>query len=57
MTILEELQAKYPEAEGINDARNIAEALNCVYGDGGRGANAIADQFPTVQETPVENPE
>ncbi len=26
-TILEKLQEKYPNAEGINDARNIAEAV------------------------------
>lgn len=42
-TILEKLQEKYPDAEGINDARNIAEALACVNGTGGRGANTIAD--------------
>lgn len=50
-TILEKLQEKYPNAEGINDARNIAEAVACINGTGGRGANAIADQFPTVEET------
>lgn len=42
-TILEKLQDKYPNAEGINDARNIAEAVACINGTGGRGANAIAD--------------
>lgn len=42
-TILEKLQEKYPNAPGINDARNIAEALACINGTGGRGANAIAD--------------
>lgn len=42
-TILEKLQEKYPSAEGINDARNIAEAVACINGTGGRGANAIAD--------------
>ena len=45
-TILEKLQEKYPNAEGINDARNIAEAVACISGKGGRGANAIADAFP-----------
>lgn len=49
-TILERIQEKYPNAEGIDDARNIAEALACVNGVGGRGANAIADQFPAVTE-------
>lgn len=42
-TILEKLQEKYPNAEGINDARNIAEAVAAINGTGGRGANAIAD--------------
>ena len=42
-TILEKLQEKYPNAEGIDDARNIAEAMACISGTGGRGANAIAD--------------
>ena len=50
-TILEKLQEKYPNAEGIADARNIAEAVACINGTGGRGANAIADKFPTVEET------
>lgn len=45
-TILEKLQEKYPNVEGINDARNIAEAVACINGKGGRGANAIADAFP-----------
>ena len=44
-TILEKLQEKYPNAEGINDARNIAEAVACINGTGGRGANAIADHI------------
>jgi hypothetical protein len=42
-TILEKLQEKYPNAEGIDDARNIAEAVACINETGGRGANAIAD--------------
>lgn len=45
MTILEKLQEKYPNAEGINDARNIAEAVGSINGTGGRGANAIADHI------------
>lgn len=44
-TILEKLQEKYPDAEGINDARNIAEAVGAINGTGGRGANAIADHI------------
>lgn len=44
-TILEKLQEKYPNAEGINDARNIAEAVAAINGTGGRGANAIADHI------------
>ena len=44
-TILEKLQEKYPNAEGIGDARNIAEAVACINGTGGRGANAIADHI------------
>ena len=51
MTILEKLQEKYPNAEGINDARNIAEAVGAINGTGGRGANAISDQFPTTTTT------
>ena len=47
-TILEKLQEKYPNAEGINDARNIAEAVGAINGTGGRGANAIADQVKIV---------
>lgn len=43
MTILENLQEKYSSTEGIDDARNIAEALACVHGVPGRGAGAIAD--------------
>ena len=57
MTILEKLQEKYPNAKGINDARNIAEAVGAINGTGGRGANAIADQVKAVEETPVLNPE
>jgi hypothetical protein len=49
-TILEKLQEKYPNAEGINDARNIAEAVGAINGSGGRGANAIADQFSLVSD-------
>ena len=44
-TILEKLQELYPNAEGINDARNIAEAVGAIRGTGGRGANAISDQI------------
>lgn len=44
-TILEKLQEKYYYAEGINDARNIAEAMACIGRTGGRGANAIADHI------------
>ena len=54
-TILEKLQEKYPNTTGINDARNIAEAVAAINGTGGRGANAIADKFPTVTEN--EKPE
>jgi hypothetical protein len=53
-TILEKLQEKYPNAEGIDDARNIAEAVACINGTGGRGANAIADKFSVIEE---ETPE
>lgn len=56
-TILEKLQEKYPNATGINNARNIAEAVACINGTGGRGANAIADKFPVVTETENEEPE
>lgn len=58
MTILEKLREEHPDAEGINDARNIAEAVACINNNGNRGANAIADQFPTVQSTEelVEEP-
>jgi len=38
-TILEKLQEINPNAEGIDDARNIAEAFACIFGTGGRGAN------------------
>lgn len=51
-TILEKLQEKYPDAEGINDARNIAEAVGAINGTGGRGANAITDQIKAVEEDP-----
>ena len=44
-SILDKLVEKYPNAEGINDARNIAEAVAAINGVGGRGANAIADQI------------
>ena len=54
-TILEKLQEKYPNATGINDARNIAEAVACINGTGGRGANAIADKFPVVEEEESDN--
>lgn len=50
-TILDKIVEKYPNAEGIDDARNIAEAMAAVNGIGGRGANAIADQFPIAEET------
>ena len=43
MTILEQLQEKYSGIEGIDDARNIAEALACIYSVGGRGSGSIAD--------------
>lgn len=55
-TILEKLKEKYPKAVGINDARNIAEAVAAINGTGGRGANAIADKFPAVTETEEEEP-
>ena len=48
MTILERLQAAHPEAEGIADARNIAEAVACINGKGGRGANAIACKLEDI---------
>ena len=48
MTILEKLQEKYSPA--CDDARNIAEAMAMAHGTGGRGAGAIADQFPAVEE-------
>lgn len=56
-TILEKLQEKYPNAEGIDDARNIAEAVGAINGTGGRGANAIADQVKADdEETPLDPP-
>lgn len=48
MTILEQLQATHPEAEGISDARNIAEAVACINNKGGRGANAIAGKLEDI---------
>ena len=44
-TILEKLQDKYSSVAGIDDARNIAEAVGYINGTGGRGAGAIADQI------------
>ena len=44
-TILEKLQEKYSTVTGIDDARNIAEAVAAINGVGGRGAGAIADQI------------
>ena len=55
-TILEKLQEKYPNAEGIDDARNIAEAVGAINGTGGRGANAIADQVQTGEGTDKTSP-
>lgn len=55
-TILEKLQEKYPNAEGINDARNIAEAVGAINGTGGRGANAIADQIQTDEGADKSSP-
>ena len=49
-SIIDKLVEKYPSAEEINDARNIAEAVAAINGVGGRGANAIADQFPAIEE-------
>lgn len=49
-TILEKLQEKYPNATGINDARNIAEAVACVTFSGGRGAGAIADHLGELEK-------
>ena len=48
MTILEQLQTTHPEAEGISDARNIAEAVACINNKGGRGANAIAGKLEDI---------
>lgn len=56
-TILEKLQEKYHDATGINDARNIAEAVGAINGTGGRGANAIADQFPVITKDEEEKPD
>lgn len=44
-TILEKLQKKYPNANGINDAKNIAEAVACIHGLSGREGNTIADNI------------
>lgn len=55
-TILEKLQEKYPNATGIDDARNIAEAVGAINGTGGRGANAIADQVKIVISEEPETP-
>lgn len=55
-TILEKLQEKYPNATGINDARNIAEAVACINGTGGRGANAIADQVKALTNDETDEP-
>ena len=49
-TILEKLQEKYPNAPGINNARNIAEAVAAINGEGGRGANAFVDQIHEDEE-------
>lgn len=49
-TILEKLQEKYPSAAGINDARNIAEAVACISFSGGRGAGAIADHLGALEK-------
>ena len=51
-TILEKLQEQYTNttAPGINDARNIAEALACVTFSGGRGAGAIADHLGELEK-------
>lgn len=55
-TILEKLQEKYPNADGINDARNIAEAVGAINGTGGRGANAIADQVKALTNDETDEP-
>lgn len=51
-TILEKLQEMYPYYDGINDARNIAEAVACVSFSGGRGAGAIADHLGELESVP-----
>lgn len=53
-TILEKLQERYPGADGINDARNIAEAVACVTSSGGRGAGAIADHLGALEQVPYK---
>lgn len=49
-SILDRLVEEHPNVEGINDARNIAEAVAMINGVGGRGANAIKDQIPFAEE-------
>lgn len=44
-TILDRLVEANPSVTGINDARNIAEAVAMIKGVGGRGANAIEGQI------------
>lgn len=51
-TILEKLQEQYPNTHGINDARNIAEAVACISSSGGRGAGAIADHLGELENAP-----
>jgi len=55
-TILEKLQEKFPGAPGINDAKNIAEAVGAINGTGGRGANAIADQVKALTDDEPDEP-
>lgn len=55
-TILEKLQETYSNVEGINDARNIAEAAACIDHNGGRGANAIADYIHVHESVNPINP-
>ena len=60
-TILETLQETFPDIEGIDDARNIAEALAIIGGTGSRGANAIADNInvpipPNLEPFPEPEP-
>ena len=44
-TILDKLVEQNSSVTGINDARNIAEAVAMIKGVGGRGANAIEGQI------------